>query len=80
MLRIRRRFALLICCGCLLIFLSLYVILNYAAPAANAKKVKFTCVCACVCAIYLFVRFLATLYCTREQAPSAGKKISAENQ
>ncbi|EDV93140.1 alpha-mannosidase 2 [Drosophila grimshawi] len=44
MLRIRRRFALLICCGCLLIFLSLYVILNFAAPAANAKKPNFVAV------------------------------------
>ncbi|XP_062125237.1 alpha-mannosidase 2 isoform X1 [Drosophila sulfurigaster albostrigata] len=41
MLRIRRRFALLICCGCLLIFLSLYVILNFAAPAPNAKKSNY---------------------------------------
>lgn len=61
MLRIRRRFALLICCGCLLIFLSLYVILNYAAPAANAKKVIFPCVCEH--RINLVVSFLATLYC-----------------
>ncbi|XP_030376251.1 alpha-mannosidase 2 isoform X2 [Scaptodrosophila lebanonensis] len=38
MLRIRRRFALVISCGCLFVFLSLYVLLNYAAPAANAKK------------------------------------------
>ncbi|KAH8276718.1 hypothetical protein KR044_004625 [Drosophila immigrans] len=38
MLRIRRRFALLICCGCMLIFLSLYVILNFAAPAPHVKK------------------------------------------
>ncbi|KRF82741.1 alpha-mannosidase 2 isoform X2 [Drosophila virilis] len=41
MLRIRRRFALLICCGCLLIFLSLYVVLNFAAPAPNAKKPNY---------------------------------------
>ncbi|KAM8703993.1 hypothetical protein ACLKA7_008595 [Drosophila subpalustris] len=41
MLRIRRRFALLISCGCLLIFLSLYVILNFAAPAPNAKKSNY---------------------------------------
>ncbi|KAH8359520.1 hypothetical protein KR093_007364 [Drosophila rubida] len=41
MLRIRRRFAVLICCSCLLIFLSLYVLLNFAAPAPNVKKSSY---------------------------------------
>ncbi|XP_034662495.1 alpha-mannosidase 2 [Drosophila subobscura] len=42
MLRIRRRFALLICSGILLVFLSLYVILNFAAPAASQKKPNYS--------------------------------------
>ncbi|EDW81559.1 uncharacterized protein Dwil_GK10956 [Drosophila willistoni] len=38
MLRVRRRFALVISSGCLLVFLSLYVFLNFAVPAINQKK------------------------------------------
>nr|CAA54732.1 putative golgi alpha-mannosidase II [Drosophila melanogaster] len=41
MLRIRRRFALVICSGCLLVFLSLYIILNFAAPAATQIKPNY---------------------------------------
>ncbi|KAH8298676.1 hypothetical protein KR018_012006, partial [Drosophila ironensis] len=41
MLRISWRFALIICTVCLLVFLSLYVLYNSAAPAANQKKQPF---------------------------------------
>ncbi|XP_017089304.2 alpha-mannosidase 2 [Drosophila bipectinata] len=44
MLRIRRRFALVICTACLLVFLSLYVILNLAAPAVTQKKPNYVAI------------------------------------